>query len=294
MDQPQRYTIRQLLQLTTQYFKQKGIEPPRVCAEMLLSHVMGYKRLQLYMHADKPLTDVERTAMRNLVKRAAEHEPVDYLVGRTPFFSMMLKVDPRVLIPRPSTETLVEHVIQHARVTPGFKAPLIADIGTGSGAIAIALAKHVADARLIATDVSKDALALAKENAREQGVADRIEFRQGDLLEPLAGKRVHYLCSNPPYISDAEWEDVEPNVKDHEPTSALRAGADGLDYLGPLVMDAAQYLQTPGQLVLEFAASQADAMRDMVDAATGLAQPHILNDHEGLPRVLVADRVDDA
>ena len=284
------YTIRKLLHLTTQFFEQKGVDPPRLCAEMLLAHVMRCKRLELYMYADKPVADVERTALRNLVKRAAEHEPVDYLVGKAPFFSMMLKVDKRVLIPRPSTETLVEHVIRHARITPGFKAPTIADVCTGSGCIAIALAKHVPDCRVIATDVSRDALEVAKENAKQQGVADRIEFREGHLLEPLAGLRFCYLVSNPPYIPDHEWDAVEPNVKDHEPTLALRAGEDGLDCLGPLIVDAAAHLRTPGQLVLEIASCNAARLTQMVAHTDGLAKPRVLNDHEGLPRILVADR----
>src|SRR5690606_19821155 len=158
---------------------------------------------------------------------AAGHEPVDYLVGQAPFFAMMFKVTPAVLIPRPSTETLVEHVIQHARRTPGFASPLIADIGTGSGAIAVSLAKHLPSARVVAVDISADALAIARENARTYGVEDRIDFVQGDMLQALAGKgQFAFLTSNPPYISDEEWLHVQPNVKDHEPHTALRGGAD--------------------------------------------------------------------
>lgn len=289
-DEP--WTSKRLLQWTTTAFERKGIDSPRICAEMLLAHVLEQPRLKLYMDPNRPASELERAAFRELVERAMDDEPVDYLVGQAPFFSMMLKVSPAVLIPRPSTETLVEHVLQHARRTPGFSSPRIVDIGTGSGAIAVALARQFAkagsDATIIATDISEEALAVARENAQTHNVADRITFRQGDLLEPVRGERFTYLVSNPPYIPDHEWNDVEPNVKDHEPTHALRAGQDGLDYLRPLIEQAKQHLADPGQLVLEIAACQ---KQQVIELATdhGLRHPSVLVDHEKLPRVLVAD-----
>lgn len=259
---------------------------------MLLAHVLNQPRLKLYMDPQRPASDLERAAFRALVERALNDEPVDYLVGQAPFFSMMLKVTPAVLIPRPSTETLVEHVLQHHRRTPGFKGPRIADVGTGSGAIVIAMAKQLIKtddrASFIATDIRADALAVARENAEAHGVADRIDFREGDLLEPLKGERLTYLVSNPPYIPDHEWEAVEPNVKEHEPTHALRAGADGLDYLRPMIEGAKKLLADPGQLALEIAACQKQTVIDLA-AAQGLRHPSVLVDHEKLPRVLVAD-----
>jgi release factor glutamine methyltransferase len=243
------------------------------------------------MDADRPATELERAAFRELVERAAKHEPVDYLVGQAPFFSMMLKVTPQVLIPRPSTEAIVEHVIQHARRTPGFASPVIADVGTGSGCIAIALAKHLDDARVIATDISPAAIAIAKENATVQGVAERIDFRAGDMLEPLraGGQRFHFLISNPPYIPDDEWDAVPPNVKDHEPTAALRGGADGMDFIRPLIAGAAPLLADPGQLLIEIAASRNKEVLALAKQTPGLSNVAILADHEALPRVLVAD-----
>jgi release factor glutamine methyltransferase len=288
-DADSRWTTRRLLAWTTEHFDKKGIDSPRLSAEMLLAHVLGVQRLKLYTDADRPANELERAAFRELVERAAEHEPVDYLVGRAPFLSMMLKVSPAVLIPRPSTETIVEHVIQHARRTPGFSSPLIADVGTGSGAIAVALAKHVPHSRVIATDPAEDALEVARANAAEQGVAERVEFRAGDLLAPLAGERVRYLVSNPPYISDGEWAEVKPNVKNYEPTHALRGGVDGLRFLRPLIEGAHQVLDSPGQLVLEIAASQKAAVLKLAEAAPRLTNAQVLADHEGLPRVLVAD-----
>ena len=286
----QAWTTRRLLHWTGQYLAKKGVDSPRISAEMLLSHVLGTARLKLYMDPDRPATELERAAFRELVERAAEHEPVDYLVGHAPFFAMMFKVTPDVLIPRPSTETLVEHVIQHAKRTPGFLSPVIADIGTGSGAIAVSLAKHLPSCRVIAVDISPAALAVAKENAVTHKVADRIDFVQGDLLSPiLAGHRLSYLVSNPPYIDDDEWQAVEPNVKNYEPHLALRGGVDGLRYLRELIEKAPAYLQTPGQLVLEFASSQKKKMLQLAENNPGLTNAHVLADHEALPRILVAD-----
>jgi len=285
------WTTRQLLRWTGEFFSKKGLDHPRLRAEMLLAHVLGVDRLKLYMDADRPATELERATFRELVERAAKHEPVDYLVGYTPFFSLHLKVTPDVLVPRPSTETLVEHVLQHARRTPGLHTPVIADIGTGSGAIAIALAKHIKSAHVIATDVSPAALAIARENAEAHGVSDRVEFIEGDLLAPLEGRRVQFLVSNPPYISDNEWAEVPAHVKEYEPASALRGGADGLKYLRPLIQHARQHLESPGQLVLEFAASQKQQVLELAEHTDGLAYEHVLADHERLPRVLVADAV---
>lgn len=285
----QKWTTRRLLRWTGDYLKSKGVDSPRLAAEMLLAHVLHADRIKLYTDADRPANDAERMVYRELVQRAAEHEPVQYLVGKAYFFALDFQVSPAVLIPRPSTETLVEHVIQHARRSPGFADPVIADIGTGSGAIAVALAKNLPDAHVLATDISGAALEVARANARRHGVADRIDFREGSLFEPLSG-RYHFICANPPYISDAEWEQVAPNVRDYEPTAALRAGADGLDLMRPLIAGAGDYLEHPGQLVLEFAASQKQAVLELAKLTAGLADPHVLPDAEGHPRVLVANR----
>lgn len=287
----QLWTTRRLLDWTWRYFEKKGVDSPRLAAEMLLAHVLHVPRLQLYTDPDRPTSELERAAFRELVERAAAHEPVDYLVGEAPFFSMMFKVDRSVLIPRPSTEALVEHVVQHARRTPGFASPVIADVGTGSGVIAVSLARHIPGSRVIATDISPQALALARENAARHGVLDRVEFRLGSMLEPLAVGRFHYVVSNPPYISDAEWEHVAPNVKDYEPVAALRGGQDGLLFIRQLVEGAYGLLSSPGQLVVEIAASQKQAVLEMVASVGHWGGARVLSDHEGLPRVLVADRM---
>jgi len=283
------WTTRRLLAWTSEYFAHKGVDSPRLAAEMLLAHVLGVPRLKLFMDPDRPASELERAAFRGLVERAAAQEPVDYLVGEAPFFSMMLTVTPAVLIPRPSTETLVEHVVQHSRRTPGFSSPLIFEIGTGSGAVAVALAKHIRGCHVVATDMSGEALAVAQYNAQRQGVTDRVDFVEGDLLEALAGnQQCQYLVSNPPYISDAEWAQVASNVKDYEPHEALRGGVDGLKFIRMIMAGAHDHVAQPGQLVLEVAASQKDVVLKMAQEQA-FTNTHVLVDHERLPRVLVTD-----
>ncbi len=283
------WTSRKLLEWTTDHFERRGVDPARLAAEMLLAHVLDSPRIRLYTDLDRPASPLERAAYRELVERAAAHEPVQYLVGEAYFFSMSFEVNPDVLIPRPSTEALVEHVVQHAKRTPGFHEPTIADIGTGSGCIAVAVAKHLAEARVVATDVSDAALAVARRNAERHGVADRIDFRPGGLFEPLSG-RYAFICANPPYIPDDEWGAVAANVKRYEPTGALRGGPEGMDVVGPLIDGAGRWLADPGQLVVEFAASRKAMVLERARGAKGLAHAHVLADAEGHPRVLVADR----
>ena len=286
------WTTRRLLSWITDYVGSKGVESPRLVAEMLLAHVIGCERLRLYMEVDRPAAPSELTSLRELIARAAKHEPVQYLVGNAWFFGREFRVDPSVLIPRPSTETLVEHVLQWRKTSPGHANPIIADIGTGSGCIAITLATQLSDAHLIATDISPGALALAEQNAAQHTVADRIEFVTGSGLEPLrqCSVAVDVICSNPPYISDAEWGEVAPNVRDYEPTSALRGGTDGLDVIRLLIAEAGALLRPGGQLVVEIAHSQRDAVIELVQQADLLADPLVLKDHEDFWRVLVAQR----
>ena len=288
------WTTRRLLGWITEYVGSKSIDSPRLVAEMLLAHVIGCERMRLYMEVDRPASPLELTTLRALVARAAKHEPVQYLVGHAWFFGREFQIDKRVLIPRPCTETLVQHVLQHRRAAPGHANPIIADIGTGSGCIAISLAIHIANANVIATDESPDAIDLARVNAQRHGVEDRIEFRLGRDLQPLTSGssrgEFDIICSNPPYISDAEWAEVEPNVRDFEPSAALRGGADGLDLIRVLIAEAGQLLRPGGQLVMEIAHSQREAVLELVASADLLTNPIVLKDHEDFWRVLIADR----
>lgn len=284
-------------------FDARGIESARLCSELLMSHVIGCERLKLYTDPDRPATELERENLRSLVKRALDHEPIQYLVGEAWFFGLPFTVDRRVLIPRPATETICEHVLQHERVNPlGTRATgsegdglLIADVCTGSGCIAVALAKRLPGARVIATDLSEEALEVAQLNAQKHGVADRIDFLQGDLLAPLLDHPVtrgrgsiDYLVSNPPYIPDHEWQSVLPNVKAHEPEHALRGGADGLDFVRPLIAAGADLVADGGRMLVEVAASRAHESTALMGAA--LPKTEILADAEGLDRVIVGSK----
>ncbi len=290
----------------TRAFEEKGLDSPRRMGEMLLAHVLGTERLKLYMDPDRPASPMERDQLRGLVGRALKHEPIQYLVGEESFFGMVFTVDRRVLIPRPSTQTIVEEVLQHARSDPDARTMrasdagaglMIADVCTGSGCIAAALARHLPGARVVASDVSAEALECAKENLERHGLTDRVELVRGDLLgaieaHPVAGRAggLKYLVSNPPYIPDHEWADVEPNVKDHEPTSALRAGADGLDLIRPLLAGAPKLLAPGGMLCIELASSHAADVLAMAREDPRLTRARIVKDCDGLDRVLIALR----
>lgn len=282
-------------------FTKHKLDSPRLFSELLLAHVLGCDRLRLYMEADRPATPLEREALRDLVGRALKHEPVQYLVGEAWFFGLAFHVDPRVLIPRPSTETIVEQVLRHCRAEPGFggkagEGVLLADICTGSGCIAITLLKNLPAARAIATDLSKDAIEVARKNAQRHGVLDRLDLLQGDLTAPLldhpaAGAHsLHYLLANPPYIPDHEWGAVPPNVKDHEPHNALRAGPDGLEFVRPILESAPRFLRPGGVLMVEIAACTGPAVLELAKASPELENARLEADFEGLPRVLVARR----
>lgn len=297
----QAWTTRRLLNWMTEAFTKKGLDSPRLSAELILTHVIGCDRLKLYMDADRPATPLERDTLRDLVGRALKQEPIDYLVGEKWFFGMAFHVSPAVLVPRPSTETLVENVLLHARAEPGFggktgEGVRFADVCTGSGCIAVSLLKHLTKATAVATDISADALAIAAKNAERHAVSDRLELLNGDLLSPLTeavggvGRDLHYLLANPPYIPDHEWDAVPPNVKEFEPHSALRGGADGLMFVKPLVEHAAEFLRPGGIVMIELASCTAEQVVELARAQPALEHVRILTDFEGLPRVLVASR----
>jgi release factor glutamine methyltransferase len=303
---PEAWTTRKLLAWMGDAFTKKGLDSPRLLAEMLVAHVVGCDRLKLYIEPDRPASPLERESLRDLVARALKHEPVQYLAGYAWFFGLKVKVDRRVLIPRPGTETIVEHVLQHERARGGSGSKgdgvLIADVCAGSGCIAIALLKNLPNARAVATEICQEAASLAHENAREHGVAERLDIVVGDLLEPLLEHpasrgtgSVDYLVSNPPYIPDNEWPAVEPNVKDHEPHKALRGGNDGLDFVRRLLSanaenGAPRFIKQGGLLLIEVADSRASAALELARAQPTLTDAAILKDHEGLPRVIVAGR----
>lgn len=284
------WTTRRLLGWMSDYLTQKGVDSPRVVAEKLLAHSFNCERMRLYMEVERPASKEELTTIRGLLKRAAQHEPLQYLFGEETFFTRSFEVGRETLIPRPCTETLVEAVLHECKLRGRDQAWSVADVGTGTGCIAITLALGLPNATVVATDLEQSILDLAARNAARHGVEQRIAFRLGSLFEPLAeGERFDVICSNPPYIPDEEWEAVHPNVKNYEPARALRGGADGLAFVRPLIEGACDRLTDDGLLAIEIAARTANEVIDLA-RSSGFARAQILADHEGLPRVLLAHR----
>ncbi|MFZ4723417.1 MAG: peptide chain release factor N(5)-glutamine methyltransferase [Phycisphaerales bacterium] len=299
------WTTRRLLPWITSFLTERSVDSPRVCAELLLGHVLGCERTRLYMEVDRPASPTELAQLRELVKRAGQQEPVQYLVGETWFHARPFFVDRSTLIPRPATETLVEHAVAWARARGATVRAL--DLCTGSGCVAVSVVAALVtprrgtmeppvaplDARVVATDLMPAAVDLAIRNAERHGVRDRIDFRVGDLHGPLRPDEAgsfDLVLANPPYIPDAEFAACAPNVRDHEPPTALRGGPDGLRVVEPLVRGAARWLQPGGRLLVEIAASQGASARRLVESCEGLSFVSVDRDHEGLDRVLVADK----
>jgi len=295
------WTTRRLLTWMAQAFADRGLDSPRLMAEMLLSHAIGCDRLHLYMDQDRPASPMEREILRDLVRRAVTHEPVQYLVGEAMFYGLDFEVGPGVLIPRPSTATIVDQVLSHARASHGAAGArgdgvLVLDVATGSGNIAIALLKNLPGARAIGSDISERALEWASHNARRHGVADRLELVCGDLLEPLRAHPVagvsgaaDYLVSNPPYIPDDEWEAVEPNVKDHEPSLALRGGVDGLDLVRRLIEHGPETVRPGGLVLIEAATARIERALELMGQNPRIARARVEDDIDGLARVVVGE-----
>lgn len=275
------WTTLSVLDWTTQRFTDAGITSARLEAQLLLSHVLQCSRTQLYMNFDKPLAEPELAGYRGLIKRRLGGEPVAYLIGEHEFWGLPLYVDPHVLVPRPDTETVVE-VIVAARSDK--KAPCrVLDLCTGSGAIALALAKELPGAQVIATDVSAEAVAIARKNAERNKLAERIEVRQGDLFAAVAGETFDIIASNPPYIASAVIATLSAEVK-REPMLALDGGADGMVFYDRICREAMAHLAPGGILVVEHGYDQADAVRDRFVRA-GFTDVALVHDLAKNPRV---------
>ena len=255
-------------------------------AELLLLHTLRIPRTTLIAHPGNELNASQRTAYENSIARRLRHEPVQYITGQQEFYGLTLKVTPAVLIPRPETEHLVEAVL---KLLPADQPLRIADIGTGSGAIAIALAIHLPQATITALDVSAEALAIATANAREHKVADRINFLQSDLLSALdrGAEAFDAIVSNPPYVAETDRDTLHPQVRDHEPATALFAGETGLDIYRRLIPQAHTALKPNGLLALEIGHDQQNAVAALLQTWHNLS---FVNDLQRIPRVALAQR----
>ena len=282
------WTIRSLMKFAIDHLQRRGIDEARLNAELLLSHALQCQRIELYTNFDKPLSAEELKAFRSLYERRLNREPVQYIVGGASFMGMQFKVDSRVLIPRPETETLVEQaMLVCQKASPGQ--PLsIMEVGTGSGNIAISLAKFVKGAKLWTIDVSEEALALARENAEYHGVSDKIVFERMDAFEPvdqLLLRRFDLLVSNPPYVSAGEWEDLQQEVRRFEPRVAVSDWKDGLEFYRRLVELAPYLLRDQGTMIVEVGYGQAETVARMLSDAR-YEEVEIIPDLQHIPRVV--------
>jgi release factor glutamine methyltransferase len=288
------WTVRRLLEWTSGFFTRKNVDAPRLSAELLLAHVLSVPRIKLYTDYERVLVQRDLTAFRSLVQRAGEQEPIAYLTGKAYFFNLEFEVGPGVLIPRPDTETLVENVLQLARNTPGFEAPRVLDLCTGSGCIAAAVAQRLKSATVLATDKSDTAVATAKRNLQRLGLSDRVTVEQGDLYEPLSrvvdAAPFHLILSNPPYVPTGDLEKLDRNVRDYEPREALDGGIDGLMLHRRILEGAVDRLVPGGRIYLEIAYDQGPGSREAASPYAALDDVRILKDYAGHDRVLTAQR----
>ncbi|MFN0019042.1 MAG: peptide chain release factor N(5)-glutamine methyltransferase [Pirellulaceae bacterium] len=292
MTQPETWTVGRLLTWTADYLKKSGSPSARLDAEVLLAAARKCERIALYTAFETEVPDDVRAVFRELVKRRAAGTPVAYLVGKKEFYSLSFLVTPDVLIPRPETEHLVVAAVDLLAALPADSHSLVADVGTGSGAIAVSLAKHAAHAKIIATDISPEALVVARQNAASHGVSERIEFVETDLLEKVSAERKFDLVvSNPPYIGLNEEATLAPQVRDHEPHLALFAGPDGTEIIARLIPQAAARLKSGGYLLMEVSPLIAAGVADLVQKSNAFEPATILKDLAGLARVVQAKRI---
>jgi release factor glutamine methyltransferase len=318
----QPWTILRLLEWTRKFFEGKGIDDARLEAELLLAHALTLQRMQLYMQHDRIVAEPQLSAFRDLVKRRSQHVPTQYLLGEACFRNLTLKVTPAVLVPRPETEILVDEALELIcpKKRPAWKfergefvdhrgeaeqpelvatsdtpappaSPRVLDLCTGSGCIALAIAAECPQAAVVATDLSAEALAVARENAALCRVTDRVTFLEGDLFAALAAlaesdRVFDLITANPPYISEGEMADLMPEVRDHEPRLALAAGPEGLDVIDRLLDGAATHLAPGRSLLMEIGYNQAARLRERAAELTDLELVSIRKDLGGHERVV--------
>ena len=290
MAETQAWTVGRLLQWTADYLKRHGADSPRLDAEVLLAETLRCPRIALYTSFEQEPDEKVRSAFRELVRRRAEGTPVAYLVGHREFFSLEFRVTPDVLIPRPETEFVVMTLIELARQQPHGPVT-ICDVGTGSGIIAVAAAKHLPNSRVTAIDISPAALAVARGNAETHGLLDRIEFLQSDLLGAVPrGRRFDFVVSNPPYVAEADLQRLAPEVRRFEPRVALVSGSRGTEVIEPLLAQAADLLNPGGHVLLEISPMIHDAVQALLSADGRWEVGPTVKDLNRLPRVVQARR----
>jgi release factor glutamine methyltransferase len=288
------WTVGKLLTWTADYLRKQGADSPRLDAELLLAEARGCERIELYTAFHEVVPEETRAKFRESVRQRAQGKPVAYLLGQREFYSMAFQVTPDVLIPRPETEFVVLAMLDLLKPLMKVEDSLaIADIGTGSGILAVCAAKLVPNAQVTAVDISPAALAVARGNAEQHEVADRIDFREGDLLGPLETDAMfHLVMSNPPYVSEREYAELSREVRDYEPRQALLAGDTGTEVIARLIAHAPRHLHRGGWLVLEISPMIADQVARIVDESGQFEKAQLRKDLAGRIRVVVARRAD--
>ncbi len=311
----QNWTIQKLLNWTTEHFTKDGLDSPRLSAELLLSHVLAIKRIELYTQFDKPVTKQQLDQLHDLIKRCGEHEPLAYLIGKTEFYSLELHVSPDCMIPRPETELLVERAIEFLRRRPVSSATgrnsvmrkmtqerdisnggtqFVCDLCTGSGCIAVAIAKNFPGARIIATDISDAALNIAAQNIEKYQLKNRIKLLCGDLFDPVVPQldvsKFDLIVCNPPYVSAAEFDKLDKNIKNYEPKLALFAGADGLDVYRRICEKAHQFLKPNAALMLEISFAQGQVIKELLERTGAFVEIKIEKDFYDNDRIAIASK----
>jgi release factor glutamine methyltransferase len=259
---------------------------------VLLAHIIRKDRVWLITHRDDVLGDKPQRDFDDAIRRRIRREPLQHIIGNQEFWGLAFKVTPDVLIPRPETEFIIEAAL--AIVQERNRQVRIIDLCTGSGCIAVSLAKELTSAHVIATDASERALAVARENARNHGVAGRIRYLEGDLFDPLEELdirgQIDIIVSNPPYVRAGDLPTLQPEVRDYEPELALVAGPEGTEIAAKIIKFAAEYLNKNGALIMEMGLGQAEALTNLVEATGAYAKPGILKDLAGIERVIVAEK----
>jgi release factor glutamine methyltransferase len=292
MPEAQRWTIGRLLEWTARHLGDRGSTTPRLDAEVLLAQARGCQRIDLYTAFDEEPGEAIRAAYRELVRRRAEGTPVAHLVGRREFYSLSFRVTPDVLIPRPETELVVVALLDRIKARPAGPGPIaIADVGTGSGILAICAARHASNCHVTAIDLSPAALAVAAENAATHGVSDRVKLMESDLFAALPPEeRFDYVVSNPPYVSTAELARLAQDVRRYEPRIALEGGERGTEVIERLVVQAADRLRPDGWLLMEISPRIEPAVRQLLAAGGSWELHPTIKDLAGHPRVVQARR----
>ena len=283
------WTILDLIQWTTAYFKSHEIDSPRLTVELLLAHALGVERIELYTRFDQPLSAEELAGFKQLIKRRLKREPVAYILGQKDFWDISLTVDPSVLIPRPETELLVERALDLIPKHSDGAIHRILELGTGSGAIILSLAAARPGHLFYASDADAAALAVARKNAADNQLADQVNFFAGSWFAPIHSDiKFDLIVSNPPYIPGPEIAGLAPEICRYEPGRALDGGADGLSCIRRIVHAAPAYLCVGGHLMLEIGNEQRGAIKNLIEQTDGMHFVQCVPDYAGYDRVVVA------